>query len=270
MSLSIAGKTAIVTGAANGLGLAIARHLVDKGANVMFADIDEDRLESEIGEEARGEGQIRMFAGDLTQKLTIANLLSATMDAFDRVDILVNASRKMAVSDPFTPDDDAVETLIEQNLMTGLRLTQMTARRMIQQAEKAGVPLGTPLGSIINISSIAAHRTRAELLGYSIASAAVDQMTRSLAVAFAPKGIRVNAVAFGSVMSASLQAALKETPDFRAQIADGTPLHRIAGPDELAETVQFLASDAAGFITGQVITVDGGRSLIDVVAAPAH
>jgi 7-alpha-hydroxysteroid dehydrogenase len=93
MSFSITGKTAIVTGAANGIGLAIARHFVDKGANVMFADMDEARLEDEIGEEARGDGPVRMFAGDLRQKLTIANLLSATIDAFDRVDILVNASR---------------------------------------------------------------------------------------------------------------------------------------------------------------------------------
>jgi len=95
-------------------------------------------------------------------------------------------------------------------------------------------------------------------------------MTRSLAVALAPKGIRVNAVAFGSVMSASLQAVLKENPDYRDEIAGATPLGRIAAPVELAEAVQFLASDAAGFVTGQVLTVDGGRSLLDVVSAPAH
>lgn len=126
------------------------------------------------------------------------------------------------------------------------------------------------LGSIINLSSIASHATRPELLAYSMASAAMDQMTRSLAVALAPRGIRVNAVAFGSVMSASLQAALKENPAFREEITDATPLGRIAAPAELAEAVQFLASDASGFITGQVLTVDGGRGLLDVVSAPAH
>ncbi len=98
----------------------------------------------------------------------------------------------------------------------------------------------------------------------------MDQMTRSLAVALAPKGIRVNAVAFGSVMSASLQASLKENPGFRDEIAAATPLGRIAAPAELAEAVQFLASDAAGFVTGQILTVDGGRGLLDVVTAPAH
>lgn len=268
MSLSISGKTAIVTGAANGIGLAIARHFVEKGANVVFADMDEDRLEAEVGTEARAEGNVRMFAGDLRQKLTINNLLSATVDAFDRIDILVNASRQMALSDPLDPEGDAVEALLEQNLMTSLRLTQMAAKRMILHAEKAGRQ--GMIGAIVNLSSIAAHRVQPELMGYSISCAALEQMTRSMAVVLASKGIRVNAVAFGSVMSASLQDTLRDNPDYHQMITDGTPIGRIAGAGELAETVQFLASDAAGFITGQVITVDGGRSLLDGVRAPAH
>ncbi len=272
MSFSITGKTAIVTGAANGIGLAIARHFLDRGANVMFADIDEARLEDEIGAEARADGPVRMFAGDLRQKLTIANLLSATIDAFDRVDILVNASRMMRVSDPLKVEEDAVDEMLQQNLMTSLRLSQLTAKRMIKQAEALGETDETlpTAGSIINLSSIAAGRTQPCLLGYSIACAAVDQMTRSLAVALAPKGIRVNAVAIGSVLSGSLQAALRDQPDWRGVIEAGTPLGRIAPASELVETVQYLASDAASFLTGQVLTVDGGRSLLDAVPAPAH
>lgn len=270
MSLSVSGKTAIVTGAANGIGLAIARHLLDRGARVMFADMDEARLEAEVGEEARAEGPVQMFAGDLTQKLTIANLLSATVDAFDRVDILVNASRRFAPSEPLNPEGDGVEGMLQQNLMTALRMSQMTARRMLQAAEKAGAEEGAAVGSIINMSSLAAGRTQPGLLGYSIASAAVEQMTRSLAVELAPKGIRVNAISFASVMSASLQGALRDNPDWRDQLIEGTPIGRIAGPDELAETVQYLASDAARFVTGQVICVDGGRGLCDRVAAPAY
>ena len=269
MSLSIAGKTAIVTGAANGIGLAIARHFQDKGANVMFVDIDEARLEAEVGAESRAEGSVRMFAGDLRQKLTAINLLSATIDAFDRVDVLVNASRQMRVSEGMCAEEDAVEELLQQNMFTALRLSQMTARRMIQRAEKLD-EAGTGIGSIINLSSVAGTRTRPGLLGYSISCAAIDQMTRSLAVEYAPKGIRVNAVAFGSLMSASLQGAIRENPDYLTAIEAGTPLHRVASASELVETVQFLASDAAGFITGQILTVDGGRSLLDAVDVPAH
>ena len=267
MSFSIAGKTAIVTGAAKGIGLSVARHFSAKGANVMFADIDEASLEAEVGEGARSEGTIRMFTGDLREKLTIANLLSATIDAFDRVDILVNASRRMTISDPLLVEEDSVESLWRENVLTSLRMTQMTAKRMIAQAEKSGAE--GVIGSIINVSAISGTRTQPGLLGYSIASAAVDQMTRSMAVELAPKGIRVNAVAIGSVMSASLQSALKEEPTWRTAIIEGTPMGRIAAPDELTEVMQFLASDASGFMTGQILGIDGGRGLLDRVAVPA-
>ncbi|PIE13271.1 MAG: oxidoreductase [Rhodobacterales bacterium] len=266
MSLSIAGKTAIVTGAANGVGLAIARHFADKGANVMFADMDDTRLSKEVGEVEDG-SNIRCFAGDLREKLTIANLLSATIDAFEGVDVLVNASRQVRRSDPLNPDDDAVEELMQQNLLTSLRLSQLVAKRMIKQAE--GHEEG-PVGSIINLSSISARRAHPDLMALSVSTAALEQMTRSLAVALAPSRIRVNAVAFGSVMSASLQERLKKHPDYRDAIETGTPLSRIASPTELAETVQYLASDGSSFTTGQVLTVDGGRSLLDPVDAPAH
>jgi 7-alpha-hydroxysteroid dehydrogenase len=266
MSFSINGKTAIVTGAANGIGLAIARQFADRGANVMCADMDEKKLASEWDDGAE-DGNARYFAGDLRQRLTIANLVSATIDAFDRVDILVNASRQVMETDALDVEDTSVATLLEQNLMTALQLSQQVARRMIKQGadQEEG-----QLGTIVNLSSITARGTRPELMGYSIASAALEQMTRSMALALAPERIRVNAVAFGSVMSASLRASMLEHIDWRDDIKDHTPLGRIASPAELADTVQFLASESSGFMTGEVITVDGGRSLLDVVAAPAH
>ncbi|NOD99810.1 SDR family oxidoreductase [Ruegeria sp. HKCCD6228] len=266
MSFSIAGKTAIVTGGANGIGLAIGRHFADTGANVMFADIDEKRLIDELGEQAE-DGNIRYFAGDLREKLTIANLLSATLDAFDQVDILINGARQVIQSDPLDPDDDSMRTLLNQNLMPALRLSQLVAKRMIKQA---GDDDENPAGSIINLSSIAARRTHPDLMAYSVSTAALDQMTRSLAVALAPNRIRVNSIALGSVMSASLQSTLRENREFRDDIEKHTPLARIASATELTETAQYLASDAAGFITGQILTIDGGRTLLDPVAAPAH
>ncbi|SFS01095.1 SDR family NAD(P)-dependent oxidoreductase [Yoonia litorea] len=267
MSFSIAGKTAIVTGAANGVGLAIGRHFIEMGANVVFADMDEKRLCHEMGDQADKEENVRIFSGDLRKRLTIANLLSATVDAFERVDILVNASRQVMETDPLDPDDTSVDELLQQNTLTALRVSQAVARRMIKQADGEDE---ANIGSIVNISSIAARRTHPDLLAYSMSTAALDQMTRSLAVALAPNGIRVNAVAFGSVMSASLKGSLKDQDDVREAIVDNTPLHRIASPGEVSDAVQYLASDASAFVTGQIITVDGGRTLIDPAAVAAH
>ena len=175
----------------------------------------------------------------------------------------------MLKSDPLNADDDGVLELLEQNLMTSLRVTQIFAKRMIKQAKKED-NIDQPAGSIVNLSSIAARRTQPELLAYSISSAAVDQMTRSMAVALAPHRIRVNAVSFGSVMSASLKSQIKENAELREQIIDATPLSRIASPSELAEAAQFLVSEGAGFMTGQILTVDGGRTLLDAAETPAH
>lgn len=265
MSFSISGKTAIVTGAANGIGLAIARHFADRGANVMCADMDEAGLIDELGE-ASEDSNLRYFAGDLRQRLTIANLISATIDAFDRVDILVNASRQVLTTDALDAEDTSLEQLLEQNVMTPFHLTQQVAKRMIKQAKDDD----GPAGAIVNLSSITARVTRPELLAFSVAAAGLEQMTRNMALVLAEHRIRVNAVAFGSVMSASLQATLRERADWRDEIEAQTPLGRIASPTELVEAVHYLASDAASFVSGEVITVDGGRGLLDAVAAPAH
>ncbi len=268
MSFSIAGKTAIITGAATGIGHAIARHFVDEGANVVFSDQNEKRLKSGCDDLA-GLQNCRLFAGDLREKLNVANLLSTAIEAFDRVDILINATRSFALTDPLDPADTSVETLLDQTLTVALRTSQAVARRMILQAEKSE-GRSVSAGAIVNISSIAAHRTQPELLGFSISNAALEQMTRSLAVALAPHAIRCNAIAVGSVMSGSLRDTIAQNPEYRDSIIAGTPLHRIGTASEVAELAQFLASPASGFMTGQIVGLDGGRSVLDTVQRPAH
>ena len=270
MSFSIKSKSAIITGAANGVGQAIAEKFISSGANVMLVDMDEDALHSRYTTEKKTEGAVRLFTGDLRQKLCQANLISATIDAFDRVDILVNAHRQVMVTDALDSEDNSVDTLLEQNFFNSLRLSQIVARRMIKQAEEDPNVSRTTIGSIVNLSSIAAARTHPKLLAYSVSTAALEQMTRSLAVTLAETRIRVNAVAIGSVMSASLKARIDEHGEDEQELKDHTPLGRIADPAEVADTVQFLASDAAGFVTGQVLSVDGGRSLLDAINIPTH
>ncbi len=268
MEPSLSGKTVIVTGAAKGIGLSIARNFYQCEANVVLTDTDEEKLASEVDSLQGGPGKAIYYCGNLLEKLTIKNLLAATIDAFDRVDILVNASRQVHTSDPLVPQEDIFEQMLQQNVILNLRLAQAVAKRMIQQAPKR--ERGEIIGSMVNISSIAAERTLPELNAYSVSIGALNQLTRSLAVTFAGKGIRVNAVAVGSIMSASLHETLIGNTNLHDRIADITPLGRIGEAGEAADAALFLASNRADFITGQVLTVDGGRSLIDVIDVPAH
>ncbi|SDE51541.1 7-alpha-hydroxysteroid dehydrogenase [Paracoccus isoporae] len=264
MSNSVEGKTAIVTGAGRGIGLAIARQLFNHGAQVMFADCNDAVLAQEMarfGDDPRA----RSFSADMSQRLSMANLLSATIDAFERVDILVNAHRLVKPSDPLEGGEADLEEMLRQNLLAGLRMSKIVAKRMIAQAE--GADDQRMAGAIVNLTTLAAQRPHPELLAYSIASAAQDQATRALALALAPKRIRVNSVAFGSVMTTELKQTLKENPELREGIIKGTPMGRIAESEELADAVMYLVGDGAGFVTGQIINVDGGRSLLDPVQA---
>lgn len=265
MSQQLSGRTAIVSGAANGIGLAVARRFLDAGANVMLTDIDEDKLEAET-KALEAPESAQFFPGDLRKKLTIANLISATVDAFDNIDILVNASRQVLQSDPLDAKTDAFDALMEQNVEVTLRLSQAVSKRMI----KHGDPEAKEVGAIVNLSSLAAGRALPQLLGYSVSCAAVDQLTRSLAVALSSHKIRVNAISIGSVMSASLHDKLRETPEMREELIRITPLGRIGEAEEAAEAALFLASPAASFITGQILGVDGGRTLIDPMLRTAH
>lgn len=269
MSFSIEGKTAIVTGAANGIGLAIARQFADVGANVVLADMDETKLKAEEETLSDAGSEVLCFAGDLREKLTLANLLSATLDAFDRVDILVNASRQVLDSQPLNPRADNFDAMWKQNVLSNFRLTQLVAKRFASQVEEDGEVSGSA-GSIINLTSIASERAHPDLLAYSVSCAAVNQLTRSLAVSLAPQKIRANAISIGSVMSASLQSVLSEEGNLREAIESVTPMGYIAEADTVAEAAQFLASEASRFVTGQVLTVDGGRTLIDPAPIAFH
>ncbi len=268
MSVSINNKTAIITGASNGIGLAIARQFALAGASVMLADKNEDALLSQIKklqEDApNAKLNLRYFAGDLRQNLTMANLLSATIDAFEQVDILVNAARVvLPSSNQLDPKHDNFDAQFKQNVLANLRLSQMIAKRFIKQTQGEADISSDSAGVIINLSSIATDMMRDDMMAYSVCCAAVNQMTRALAVSLAGNRIRVNGIAIGSVESESLSRLLLDNDDLRGKVIEATPLGRIAEAGEVAEVAQFLASSSANFMTGQILTVDGGRTLLD-------
>lgn len=266
--MSVSNKSCIITGAANGVGLAIARRFAEAGAQIVMTDIEEDKLTAEAEALVSDGYRAIAFAGDLRERLTIANLLSTTIDAYDRIDILVNASRSFEHTSSLDMDPDTLTDMFDQNVGANLRITQAVVRKILKMAKKSGND--NPTGAVVNVTSIAARRTLPQLTAYSVTTAALDQLTRSLAVAFADKGIRVNAIAIGSVMSTRLREALNEDADLRAHVIAATPAGRIGEAAEAAEAAIFLASEGASFVTGQILSVDGGRSLIDPLSMPAH
>lgn len=259
------GRSAIITGAGGGVGLAIARRFAEQGATVLLSDRDEDALDAEADALAESGAQVHRWCCNLREKLGIANLIASATERLERIDILVNANLTPVQGDAMAVDVDTFDSAWAANVRSVFLLSQAAARRMIEA--RAG-DTDAPSAAIVNISSIAAQRTTPQLFPYSIACAALEQLTRSMAVSLAPSGVRVNAVALGAVMTRAMVVALRETEGLREALVRATPMGRIGEADEAAEAALYLASPRASFITGQILAVDGGRMALDPLAMP--
>jgi len=261
------GRVAIVTSAAPDVGRALAERFAEEGAQVMLADATDDGAHGDEVERAESGTEIAHFEYKPRDKLYTANLLAATYDRFGRVDILVNAAQSLMATGPFLDlDAEAFDEAVGDNVAGVFQLSQAVAKRMIREAERTD----NPSGVIVNLSSIAAVRTVPTLLTHSVASAALDQLTRSMAASLAPHGIRVNAVSLGGVLTDRLRSAFRDDADLREEMIEVTPLGRLADLAEAADAAVFLASDKASYITGQILSVDGGRTLRDPLASPVR
>lgn len=258
----LSGKVAIVTGAANGIGRAIARGYAQAGAKVVLADIDEEQGEEVAADIVSGGGKAIFRYCDVAERLDVRNLVCAATDAFERVDILVNNAGVVSENGDFlTLEEEEFDRVIRVNLKGHFLVGQAVAQQMVAQAEAGGAP-----GAIINMSSINAVVSLPGQAAYSASKGGIKQLTAAMALSLAPYGIRVNAIGPGTIRTAMAGAVV----DKKAQemILSRTPLRRLGEPDEIAGLAVFLASDAASYMTGQTIYADGGRLALNYTSLP--
>ncbi len=246
------GKTAIVTGGASGIGLAIAQRFLREGAKVIIADVDQDKGDKAVRDLANL-GDIRFFRADVGKLLDIDNLVAAAIDAFGDIDILVNNAGIVHAADFLDLTEEDFDRVLSVNLKGSFLAGQAVARYMADKVKAGGRP-----GSIVNMSSVNAVFAIANQVPYSVSKGGVNQLTKVMALGLAPYGIRVNAIGPGSIMTDML-ASVNADPAAKSRILSRTPLGRIGEPSEIAAIAVFLASDDASYITGQTIYADGGR-----------
>jgi NAD(P)-dependent dehydrogenase (short-subunit alcohol dehydrogenase family) len=249
MAGRIGGRIAIVTGAANGIGLAIARRFAEEGAKLLLVDRAADRL-GEVERELRGR-EAAALPLDLAEKDAPARVVGACLERFGRLDILVNNAGIGGSKPVGELEEEEWRRMIEVNLTAVFRLSKAALPKISRD--------GT--GRIINISSVFGLVGFRGSSNYAAAKAGILALTRSMAVDYAKEGITVNAIAPGFILTEMSKRNLDTKPWFRQVMVDATPVPRMGTPDDIAGAALFLVSDDASFVTGHTLAVDGGWSV---------
>jgi NAD(P)-dependent dehydrogenase (short-subunit alcohol dehydrogenase family) len=246
-TLELNGKVAVVIGGTSGIGRAIAHGFADAGADVVPTSRRAEQVEVAATEiEALGRRSIRVTS-DVSDRDSLQRVLEGTISAFGKVDILVNSAGRTKRAPTLDFSEDDWNDIIETNLTGTLRACQVFGRHMLERE----------YGRIINIASLSSFVALHEVAAYSASKAAVASLTKSLAVEWSPRGVCVNAIAPGVFRTALNQKLLDESERGREFLLR-TPMKRFGKVEELAGAAIFLASDAASFVNGEVLTVDGG------------
>lgn len=244
--MKFAGKVAIVTGAARGIGEAIALTLAREGADVVVTDVDLEGAQR-VAQEIEGLGRkAKAIQADVSQREAVQRLVSEAVSVFGQIDILVNNAGIIRRGTFVEHSSQDWEKVLGVNLGGTFNCTQEVVPLMIQQGG----------GKIINISSVVGKMGDiASAPSYGTSKGAINTFTKSLARELAPYGINVNAVAPHAIET---DMSREWSEEKRRQIVEAIPLKRLGKPEEVAEAVAFLASDGAGFITGQILDINGG------------
>ena len=248
ISFGLAGRVCLVTGGAQGIGEACCRRFAREGAKVVIADIDDARgtaLASELG---------GLYVHcDVGDKAQVDALVAAAISAHGRIDVLVNNAGIFKACDFLDITEADFEAVLRVNLKGAFLVAQAVAREMARAGR----------GSIVNMSSVNGTLAIPSIASYNVSKGGINQLTRVMALSLADKGIRVNAVAPGTIATELAAKAVLTSEEAKARIMSRTPLRRLGEPAEIANTVAFLASDAASYITGEIMVVDGGRMALN-------
>ena len=243
-------KVAIVTGAARGIGLGVAQAFTAEGAHVVLADVND-----EAGIEAAAELERAEYVNcDVSDAGQARDLVARTVAKHRRIDVCVNNAGIIRGADVLEVSEEDFDAVLGVNLKGAFLVGQAAAREMV----KGGA------GSIINMSSVNAVMTIPNQLPYSVSKGGLNQLTRVMAVSLAAKGVRVNAVGPGSILTEMLKTVMTDE-SARRMILSRTPLGRCGEVSEIAQIVVFLGSDESSYITGQCIYADGGRLALNYV-----
>lgn len=248
VSFGHANRVVIITGGSQGIGEACARRFATEGAHLVLADVDDAKgaaLATELG--------ALYVHCDVGDKAQVDALVAATVQAHGRIDVLVNNAGIFKAADFLDVTEADFDAVLRVNLKGSFLVGQAVAREMA----KAGQ------GNIVNMSSVNGVLAIPTIASYNVSKGGINQLTRVMALALADKGIRVNAVAPGTIATELAAKAVLTSEEAKAKIMSRTPMRRLGEPSEIADVVAWLASDAASYVTGEIVTVDGGRMTLN-------
>jgi len=241
-------KLAIITGGGSGIGLAISEKFTREGYRTVIIGRDSQKLNN--ARELLGENCIPV-QGDLSDLKTIPGLIGDIISRYGDIDVLVNNAGINHKKDFTEVTDEEFQQVITTNLSSVFSVSREVVKQMLKQGN----------GAIINISSMAAQYGLPKVIAYSASKTAIEGMTRAMAVELSPKGIRINAIAPGFIVTAMTDKALNSDPERKSKVFSRTPMGFMGQPGDIADAAFFLSSDAAKYITGVVLPVDGGNSI---------